>query len=320
MFIPNRERILVELLREVAAETGIEMTTFSQDWIIHLRQGAVARHVYGYNFDLNPAAAQLIACDKTAASDLLAFHDIPRVEHRLFLHPRLSAYVDAGGNWRDMLAFAEQCGWDVVCKPKDGTGGRDVHRARGRLELEQAVHRLFESEHALSLSPFLAIDQEYRFIVLAGQCELAYAKRRPAVLGDGRSTIAELIAAAIKAGAMPAEVAARAIRDHEPRLDDVPPHGAVLDLHWKHNLGQGSRPHEIADAALRCRLTDLACRCARALNLQFASVDIVEVAARHMVLEVNSGIMMETYARTAPNGRETAKRIYAKAVKRMLAP
>lgn len=317
MLLPNRERILVALLREIAADSGIEMETFSQDWIIHLRRNGRARHVYGYNFDLNPAAAQLIACDKTAVSDLLAFHGLPRVEHRLFLHPRLSGYVDSAGNWGEMLAFAERCGWDVVCKSKDGTGGRDVHHARGRLELELAVQRLFESEHALSLSPFLNIRQEFRFIVLDGRCELAYAKQRPTVLGDGRSTIAELIAAGLKTGEMPADVAARAIRDHEPNLHNVPAAGELIDVHWKHNLGQGSRPRQIADA-LRERLTDLACRCAGVLNLRFASVDIVQVADQHLVLEVNSGIMMETFARTAPDGREIAKRIYAKAVEKML--
>jgi len=319
VLIPNRERVLVELLREIAAERGIEMLTFSWDWIILLRKGGLSRHVYGYNFDLNSAAAQMIAGDKTAVSDLLDFHGVPHVEHRLFLHPRLAGYVSADGNWEAMRAYAERCGWDVVCKPKDGTGGHNVFRARGAAELERAVHKLLADDYAVSLSPFYPIEQEYRFIMLGGRCELAYAKQRPAVRGDGRSTLAELLAAALRSGTLPAEAAARALRDHAEQAGQVLPAGQSVDVNWKHNLGQGSRPRDIADAKLRRCLVDLARAAAEALRLTFASVDIIATGGRHLVLEVNSGIMMETYARTAAEGRLAAKAVYAAAVERMFA-
>jgi len=50
----------------------------------------------------------MIAKDKSAVSDLLQFNNIPHVEHKLFLHPRLANYVSVQGNWTDMLSFAQQ--------------------------------------------------------------------------------------------------------------------------------------------------------------------------------------------------------------------
>lgn len=319
MATPNRERALVSILRQLADERGIEMTALSYDWILRLRKGQVVRHVYGFNFELNSATAQLIADDKSAVADLLALAGVPHVEHKLVLHPKLAGYVPTDGNWTQIMAFARRHGLDVVCKPNDGTGGREVYRATSPAELELAVHRLLETNRAACISPFYAFQNEYRLIMLGGTCELAYAKDRPTVLGDGKATVLELILDAAKAGHIAATVAARAIRDNETHLADVPEAGEPLAVNWKHNLGQGSAPRDVDDPALLAKLTDLAGRCAATLNLTFASVDLADVAGRLLVLEVNAGIMMESYVHAAPDGWEKARRIYGRALEMMFA-
>ena len=49
----SQERYLVKLLREIAAESGISMTTFSYDWLIRLEKDSLVRHIHGYNFELS---------------------------------------------------------------------------------------------------------------------------------------------------------------------------------------------------------------------------------------------------------------------------
>ena len=67
------------LLRQVCAERGIAITGFSSDWVLCLQREGAAAYVFGYDFPLNSATAQLIAKDKCATSDLLAFHGVPHV-------------------------------------------------------------------------------------------------------------------------------------------------------------------------------------------------------------------------------------------------
>jgi glutathione synthase/RimK-type ligase-like ATP-grasp enzyme len=315
----NAQRAIVRILGEVAQEHNIRLTTLSHDWIIRLEQGSQARHVYGYNFDLNSAAAQAIANDKSAVSELLQYRHIPHVEHKLVLHPRLASYISDHGLWSDMVAFARQHEFKLVCKPNDGTGGEDVFRVRSQPELEQIVQQLFTSHRAICLSPFYNIAQEYRVIILQGRCELIYAKQRPVITGDGQSTIADLIARQLDIGAIPAAVAIRAIRVNENQLDKVLAQAESLALNWKHNLAHGASPVIINDQALWQELANLAQACAAELNIVFASIDIIETEGRRLILEVNSGVMMEHFVELAPNGYAIAKAIYSKAVELMFA-
>ncbi len=314
MSLPNRDRALVALLREIAEERGIQMTTFSQDWIIRLEKDSVTKHVFGYNFELNSATAQMMAGDKSAVSDLLQFKNIPHVEHRLFLRPRLATYVSSEGNWDGMMAYAGQHKFEVVCKPNVGSGGAEVTRIQNQLELEQAVHRLFVTTRSICLTPFFQIENEYRVFVLAGECELVYVKKRPTITGDGRSTLFALIEKQKSAGKISQEVAADAFTNHKDRLDEVLNEGSQFPLNWKHNLAQGAYPEIVEDETLLGKLESLALESAAALNIQFASVDIIETEGRFLALEVNSGVMMESFVQLRPDGRQKAKAIYAKAV------
>ncbi len=313
MEIQNDKRILIQALHEIAEEKNIQITTFSQDWIIRLEKASMVKHIYGYDFELNSATAQMIAKDKSAVSDLLQFNHIPHVEHKLFLHPRLANYISVQGNWTDMLNFARQYDFNIVCKPNQGTGGYGVFHIKNQLNLEKTIHGLFVSNRAICLSPFFSVNHEYRVYVLQNRCELIYSKTRPMIIGDGRATIVELIAAKSNAG-LTVGVVKQAIDRYCDRLDQILKQGASLELIWKHNLGQGAYPVIVTDTVLSLQLKKLALTCAKALNLSFVAIDIIETNGRYLILEVNSGIMMESFARLTPGGYIKAKSIYTKAV------
>jgi glutathione synthase/RimK-type ligase-like ATP-grasp enzyme len=319
MTLPNRERVLVALVREIAAEQDMQLDSFSHDWLLRLERGGRARHVLGYNFELNSATAQMITSDKAATADILAAQGIAHVAHQLFLHPRLGGYVSAEGNWSRMLAYAEAQGYPLVVKANEGTGGGQVYRVESAPELEAAVQRLFASQRGISLSPFLEIEQEYRAIVLDDACELLYAKRRPALSGDGQSTVLELIEKALLAGSINGELASQALDSAAGDIKRVLDKDQELLLGWKHNLGAGARPLLLESGETYDELAALAERARSAVGIRFTSVDIVQVGGELAVLEVNSGVMMEYFVQHYPEQRESAKAIYAKAIQKMFA-
>lgn len=313
----NSQRVLVELVKEIASDQGYGLTRFSHDWILRLERDGAARHIFGYNFEINSATAELMAADKSAIADLLAHQGIAHVPHRLFLHPRLSGYVSPKGNWPAMLACAEEFGYPLVCKPNAGTGGLGVTLVHGVAELELTVYTLFQKHRSISFSPYLPIDQEFRAIMLDGELQLLYAKRRPHVVGDGQASLMQLIQAAQAGGQLSAEAAGQAIDAKHNDLQTVPAAGEEVLLGWKHNLGAGSSPQQLGDSPLAKQLTALARQAQTAINIRFASVDIVEINGEHRVLEINSGVMMEHFVRSQPEHRASAKAIYARAIERM---
>lgn len=305
-------------VKEVAQELNLKLNSFSQDWVMRLERGDQTGHIFGYNFDLNRASGQLITNDKSASAELLSYHNIPAVEHRLFLRPNLAGYVASAGNWRDMLSYFESNREDIVCKSNTGTGGNQVFRALTPLELELAVHQLFSSNRAIALSPFIKIDSEYRLIMLDHTCELAYEKVRPTVLGNGRSTLLELISSLYSASDSGERLIAGLSKEDGGLLSSVPGQDERVILSWKHNLGHGAKAVELGDGTLKSSLSEVAISCMKALNLNFVSVDIVQSGDGLSVMEINSGVMMESYSRQGEKEYEKAKGIYRKAILRML--
>ena len=314
-----RERVLVKALREIASERGIRFTSFSYDWIVRLELDGKIRYVHGYNFDLNNASAALIAGDKSAVASLLKWNEIAHVEHEFFLHPSLSGFVGTEGNWERAVEYASRHDFQVVCKPNVGTGGNRVYRVRNRRELEEAFHRLFQWERGICISPYYPIEDEFRLILLCGECVLSYVKRLPEIVGDGQSTVGALLFQATDEGKVRPSVAVRTLDEMRISPAAVLRPGETVKVNWKHNLGQGSIPQPIRDLRFASSLLGLAVEGAGACNISFASVDIIKTRAEYRILEVNSGVMMERYAKLAPEGYQEAKRVYGKAVGLMFA-
>ncbi len=320
----NYERRLVKIVRTLCEEHGVEMTLLGDGWIIRLRRRGVVRHIHGYTFDLNPGATHAIACDKSACAEVLRSSGIAHVPHRLFLHPDMARFVDHRGNWGAMLEAFEEWGRDVVVKDNIGTGGRGVVRCRSVVSLEHAAMGLFARTQGVSLSPFVDALQEVRFVILDGRCEAAYAKRRPSVVGDGRRTVLEILACRVATEGMSPELD-RYLGNLEPDgaglLREVPGPGQEFLLNWRHNLGQGAAA-DLVDASgpgMRGAL-GVASQAADAIGLRFGSVDVLLTReGRPLVLEINSGVMMEALGVTA--GLEhLAERVYARAFAAMFNP
>ncbi len=85
---------------------------------------------------------------------------------------------------------------------------------------------------------------------------------------------------------------------------------------WRHNLDLGARPVLLPPGATRDACVALAIRAAQTIGIRFASVDIVRVAGGWKVLEINSGVMMETLGRHHP---ELVQAAYTAALDKLFA-
>jgi len=96
-------------------------------------------------------------------------------------------------------------------------------------------------------------------------------------------------------------------------IDDTPlaVYAKQRTADWRHNLDLGARPVLLPTGEARDACVALAIRAAQAIGIRFASVDIVRTADEWKVLEINSGVMMETLGRHHP---ELALAAYATAL------
>lgn len=305
----NSKRLLVDSVRRYCERRHIELLSHSHDWILQLRTPRCSHLIYGYDLGANSATAAKVANDKSATYDVLAANGIRAIEHRVFLHPRLLDFVASEGNWRAMLHAFEAFGRNAVIKDNEGTGGMEVFRVRTVKELEQQVHGLFQIARAIALSPYRTIEAECRYVMLEGDCLLAYRKQRPAVTGNGEHSVRQLIAAAHVEGRL--GIPLTAIDNPDLLLDRIPPAGERAVLQWRHNLGRGATPVALDPAgADQAAAVALARTAMDTLGLKFAAIDVATIAGLPEVIEVNSGVMLEVASRTHAAGADLADHIY----------
>ncbi len=284
------------LIKEICEEENIKFNLISNGWIIVLEKDNQIHYISGTKFDLNNFTSATICNDKYACFSALKYHNIPVCEHHILYQEDKK---------EDIEKIFNEYNKDVVIKKNIGSYGSDMFHIKDFNDLLNNMNNLFKSNKSISILPFYKIKAEYRVIVLNNNVELIYSKIRPVVIGDGIHTIYELLLDFNKPFF-------KDIKNKE--LDYILEKDKIYEYSWQHNISKGAIPVKVEDDNLKERLKDLAIKTTNRLNLNFVSVDIVELENNELkVIEINSGVVTNI-AEYFEDGDEIAKRIYKKAV------
>ncbi len=170
------DRFLVKVLKKYAKKHNLKIVLFSGDWIIELENSNKKRFfIFGLDLGLNSSSTKLLVRDKVGLYNVLKYHKIPILEHKLFLKPG-SLGTKKEGQWGEMIKFFKKNKQSIVCKPNAGGGGIDIFLAQNQNELEKSVTELFKKYRAIAFSPYVKIENEYRITVLDDEVLLVYKK------------------------------------------------------------------------------------------------------------------------------------------------
>lgn len=304
------EKLFHKLMREVCDEKGIKMEDLSYGWILQLSKGKKVRHVTGRRFDLNSEASGNIACDKYATYEVLSSQNIPVIEHTMIFNPATRfSLIEESGIWIKIVEeFLKHN--KIVVKPNYGCEGQGVFLCNSMKEVEFAVHKLFKTQNSISICPYYDIRTEYRTFYLDGKVKLIYGKSKPYVVGDGKLSLAKLV----EQLNLPDK---NVVEDNLKKLDMtyIPASGEKVEISWKHNLSGGAIPKVLEKGELYDMIESLAIKAGKAMNIRFATIDIIQTTDGNMfVLEVNSGIGATIFSELIDGGTEIIKNIYREAV------
>ena len=278
-----------------ARARNIPVRRLNSGSLVQLGTGCRARRICTAETDRTSAIAETIAQDKQLTRSLLQAVGVPVPEGR----PVDSAL--------DAWAAAEELGPPVVVKPQYGNHGRGVAtNLTTREQVVAAYAAAREEGEGVVVERFIP-GVDYRVLVI-GDRVVAAALREPAhVVGDGRSTITELIAAVnrdprrsdghatvlsfIKLDAV--SLAVLAEQGYTP--ESVPPAGQKVLVRRNANLSTGGTAADVTDR-VHAEVAAQMVAAARAVGLDIAGVDVVatDIARplgeqRGAVVEVNAG-------------------------------
>jgi cyanophycin synthetase len=278
-----------------ARQRGIPTRRLNDASLVQLGHGARARRICTAETDATGAIAEAIAQDKELTRGLLRAVGVP---------------VPAGqpvSSAEDAWEAAEELGVPVVVKPQFGNHGRGVTTNLTTKEQVQKAYAaaLAEGEHILVET--FAPGSDYRLLVI-GDRLIAAALREPAqVVGDGRSTITQLIAevncdprrsdghATVLSFIKIDAVALAVLAEQGCTPDSVPAPGQRVLIRRNGNLSTGGTATDVTDQ-VHPEVAARAVEAARAIGLDIAGVDVVALdisrpleEQKAAVVEVNAG-------------------------------
>ncbi len=149
--------------------------------LVQLGYGARSRRIWTAETDRTSAIAETISRDKDLTKMLLQSCGVPVPEGRMVNNPA------------DAWDAAEDIGVPVVVKPYDGNHGRGVFtNLMTREEVEAAYTAAIEEGSGVIVERFIR-GSEHRLLVVGGKLVAAARGETAAVIGDGKSTVDELI-------------------------------------------------------------------------------------------------------------------------------
>lgn len=300
-----------QMLQEICKECNIKYKYLSKDWVLMLEKDGKTRFISGYKFDLNTHAIGLIADDKYALYDVLKEKNISVIKHEIvYKKTNKSDYAIGCNDYGYVRDYFIKNNKHIVIKPNDGTCGHNVFNVTDISEIDSILDRLFINNFSISICPFYDIKHEYRAIMLDGECKLLYKKYLPIVIGDGKRTLRQLLLE------FNHDFFINKLQDS--KYDRVLEKNEKFQYNWKFNLSQGSTAKKYEDEILSKRIITIAKKVCKEINLGFGSVDIIETVNNDLlVLEVNSGVMIENYIRLNPDEYENIKNIYKNAIDKL---
>jgi cyanophycin synthetase len=290
-FGPSTQAIIDE-----AVSRDIPYLRLDGQSLVQLGQGVHQRRIRATMTSGTSSLAVEVAGDKQLTTRLLGSAGLP---------------VPKGGTCRsedEAWEVARRVGLPVVLKPLDGNHGRGVMiDLRTEADVRAAFHvAVAQAKRGTVLVETFAPGKDYRFLVVDGKM-VAIAERVPAhVVGDGESTVAQLVEEAnrdprrgighekILTRITVNDAAVALVRSQGWEMDDVPPEGTVVQLARTANLSTGGISIDRTNEAHPDNI-EIAEQAAQVVGLDVAGIDFVSTDISLPVREIG-GVIIEVNA------------------------
>lgn len=273
-----------------AKARGIPAIRLNRESMVQLGHSSKAHRICTAETDQTSAIAEQIAQDKQLTRTLLGAAGVPV--------PIGRPVKDADDAW----AAAEELGLPVVVKPQYGNHGRGVATDLRTKEQVLAAYQAAREESSYVMVETFLPGDDHRLLVIGGKL-VAAAVREPAqVIGDGRSTIRQLVDevnkdprrgeghATVLTKIKLDTIGLQVLAEQGCAPDSVPPAGQKVLIRRNGNLSTGGTATDVTDR-VHPEVAARAVEAARVVGLDIAGIDVVCTDISRPLEEQRGGIV-----------------------------
>lgn len=326
--------VLGRMLKKIASRIGATVLTEPEWGIVGQITFKSGRHSYfRYNtLDLNPMGGSEIARDKDYANFFMAKMGYPIVpgSKTFFSSQWAEAIGSKNRNIDAAYRHAQEIGFPVIVKPNNGSQGSGVSLVHNKREFYRAVRAVFKLDRIVLVQQPVR-GKDYRIVVLDKKIISAYERIPLNVVGDGKSTIKQLLRAKQK-------LFVASSRDTQIKIDDprimiklthqglsfwsVLTNGQRVYLLDNANLSTGGDSVDVTKT-VHPAFKKLAVKLTRDMGLRLCGVDfmiegdISQKPGIYHVLEINSAPGLDHYAKIGRAQEKIVEDLYLEVLKHM---
>lgn len=325
---PALGRILKKIAPRVGASVLIE-PVWKIAGQITFKNGR--RSYFRYNIlDVNPMGASEIAKDKDYANFFMKKMGYPIVPNSktFFSDEWAKAIGSPRRNIDAAYRYAQALGFPVIVKPNSGSQGVGVALVYNKREFYRAVRVIFKRDRILLLQRPVQ-GKDYRLVVLDQKVISAYERIPLNVVGNGKSTVRQLLK--IKQKQFIASSRDTEIKMDDPRIAtklehqgqsfrSVPTKGQRVYLLDNANLSTGGDSTDVTEQVHQA-FKKLAVKLTRDMGLRLCGVDLMvegdirEKPRTYWVIEINSAPGLDHYAQIGKVQEKIVEDLYLEVLK-----
>ncbi|MDE2188684.1 MAG: cyanophycin synthetase [Patescibacteria group bacterium] len=282
--------------------------------------------------DLNHIGSSDIARDKDYAKFFMDRMGYPTIRGKAFCSEKWASQIDSSESTAAAYRFCKKLGWPVVVKPNSKSQGRCVFVVRTRREFENAFREVSKID-SMILVEQLVSGHDYRVVVLDGRVVSAYERIPLSVVGDGRTSILNLLKHKQK-------MFKHTGRDTVLKLDDrrivhklrrqhlsfssCPSDGQVVYLLDNANLSTGGDSKDVTNT-IHPAFQKLAVDVTRDMGLRLCGVDLMvdgditsaPKKGAYWIIEINSAPGFDHYASSGKTQMRIIEDLHLEVLKAM---
>ena len=220
--------------------------------------------------------------------------------------------------------------YPIIIKPVNASQGDGVQKIYSDSDIATAVENIFEYDEACMVQEFVS-GSDYRLLVFDGKVRFAYRRTPLAVVGDGTSTIEQLVyekqeairkIAKKKVLHIDLKIIATKLAHEDMTLDTVLEKDIEMVLLDNANLSTGGEVQNVTDS-MHEKYKEVAQNVARDLGLVLAGVDLMipgecnEYSDDYHIIEVNSHPSLGQFARRSGVDEKDIEDLYVDALQYM---